>query len=87
MAGNENISFDDIPVELAGGFDRLWANLGGQVMPKTTLDRIIGNIKSSKFSNWDSVHQAYDEEWKNYPVKKEACHGQLLSGLYLFLPT
>ena len=36
-----------------------WINIGGQLVPSSSLDILLEEIKSSKLNSWDAVHLAY----------------------------
>ncbi|HVT87140.1 MAG TPA: DUF4954 family protein [Chitinophagaceae bacterium] len=47
-----------------------WANIGGQLIPKTALDTLIKNIETGKIRNWDEVHNFYNKNSKLYREQK-----------------
>jgi hypothetical protein len=56
--------------ELAGKHSRDWINLGGQLVPRRDVDRLIGDISSGSLDSWTAVHKRYDELWKAYSREK-----------------
>jgi hypothetical protein len=78
-AGSQLISF--IEKEKAGSFEELikkigkpvraeWANLGGQLVPKSSLHTLIRNIHQDKVSEWHQVHEFYKNCSNQYPQQK-----------------
>jgi hypothetical protein len=47
-----------------------WVNIGGQLMPKASLDTLIRNIKSGRITTWDEIHAFYEKNSKLYPDQK-----------------
>lgn len=47
-----------------------WVNIGGQLMPKTSLETLIENIHSGKIRNWQGVHAFYDKNSRLYKEQK-----------------
>jgi hypothetical protein len=47
-----------------------WINIGGQLIPKTSVDTLLKNIRSGKISSWDEVHAFYNKNSKLYPEQK-----------------
>lgn len=36
-----------------------WVNIGGQLMPMTSLDELLSSIKNKDFQSWEDVHNCY----------------------------
>ena len=47
-----------------------WINIGGQLMPKTSVHTLIRNIRSGKITGWDDVHAFYTKNSKIYHEQK-----------------
>ncbi|HYM93175.1 MAG TPA: DUF4954 domain-containing protein, partial [Chitinophagaceae bacterium] len=47
-----------------------WINIGGQLIPKTSLDTLIKNIQAGKIKNWDEVHSFYNKNSRLYHEQK-----------------
>lgn len=47
---------------------REWVNMGGQLMPESSLQTLLKQIKSGRTSSWDQVHEFYQ---KNAAVYEE----------------
>ncbi|MCC7401826.1 MAG: DUF4954 family protein [Chitinophagaceae bacterium] len=47
-----------------------WRNIGGQLLPVTSLDSLIKNVETGKIRNWDEVHHFYIKCSKLYPEQK-----------------
>lgn len=47
-----------------------WANIGGQLIPKTALNTLIKSIETGKIRSWDEVHNFYKKTSKLYREKK-----------------
>lgn len=68
---NQFTSFEDfkksIPTVLARN---KWHNVGGQLIPHSTVKELIRNIKSEKINNWNDIHQFYQDEGEKYSFEK-----------------
>ncbi len=66
-----------------------WENIGGQLVPKTKLERLIEKIKSGKINSWDALHNIYSKAGEEYALDKmkhglavlEICLGEKINGL------
>jgi hypothetical protein len=47
-----------------------WMNIGGQLMPASSVRTLISNIRNGKIGGWDEVHQFYRSQGENYPRQK-----------------
>lgn len=47
-----------------------WKNIGGQLIPDTTVSTLIKNIRSAKINSWDEVHDFYEKKSKTYSSDK-----------------
>ncbi|MBS1919586.1 MAG: DUF4954 family protein [Bacteroidetes bacterium] len=47
-----------------------WANIGGQLVPKSSLNTLIKNIETGKIKSWDEVHNFYKKSSKLYSEQK-----------------
>jgi len=47
-----------------------WMNIGGQLMPKRSVQTLIRNIRSGKINGWDDVHAFYAKNSKIYHEQK-----------------
>ena len=56
---------------LKGKREKIWVNLGGQLIPERDVDQIRSDIGSGKLSNWDEIHHRYDTLWEQYPFEKQ----------------
>jgi hypothetical protein len=59
-----------------------WENVGGQIIPKTLLQRLYEDIKSKKIKNWNEVHAFYDYCNEHYEEFKTRYAIYLLEFLY-----
>jgi hypothetical protein len=50
-----------------------WQNIGGQMIPKKEIQKLVKAITTGKIKNWDSVHHFYEEKGKEY-AKEKAIH-------------
>jgi hypothetical protein len=51
-----------------------WMNVGGQLILRTEIDKLIKQIKSGKAKGWDGIHNFYVQQAKTYEQEKLA-HG------------
>ena len=47
-----------------------WTNLGGQIISKADINRILEDIRGGRIKSWDAVHAAYAEAQENYSTVK-----------------
>jgi hypothetical protein len=47
-----------------------WTNVGGQLIPKRSLQALIRDIHADKVGSWDEVHAFYRDSGANYPIWK-----------------
>ena len=70
-----------IEKEKIGSFDRLvksfgkavrseWVNIGGQLVPKPSINSMIRKIHAGKINGWDEVHAFYKESSDQYQQHK-----------------
>ncbi|MGV3527468.1 MAG: DUF4954 family protein [Flavisolibacter sp.] len=62
---------DELPAHLPGRPVRQpWVNVGGQLIPQSSLDEFIDSIHTEKISTWDEVHEWYKKEGSEYAAFK-----------------
>ncbi len=68
----ENITaYDEFYEGLPDTCERLpWINVGGQLMPKKTVQEFISGITDGHISGWDEVHQFYSAQGSGYEKDK-----------------
>lgn len=49
-----------------------FVNLGGQLLPHSSLRELLDQVKSGKIDNWDDVHSFYHARSAEYPWQKRA---------------
>ncbi|HWR32990.1 MAG TPA: hypothetical protein VN451_05675, partial [Chitinophagaceae bacterium] len=47
-----------------------WKNMGGQLIPASSVQALIRNIRSGKINSWDEVHEFYTGKSNNYHTDK-----------------
>jgi signal peptidase I len=47
-----------------------WENVGGQLLPKTSVDTLVKQIHSEKINGWDEVHAFYKKNGELYKDQK-----------------
>ncbi|HSZ33325.1 MAG TPA: DUF4954 family protein [Puia sp.] len=47
-----------------------WVNVGGQLIKKTSLDKLIKNIRNNNIDGWDEIHSFYVNEAAKYSTDK-----------------
>jgi hypothetical protein len=47
-----------------------WENVGGQLLPKNSLDQLLQGIKNNSIPTWDAVHAFYETEGNAYADQK-----------------
>ncbi len=49
---------------------REWINLGGQLVPQPTVQRLIEEVKRGRIDSWTRLHAEYDAAWAEYPRQR-----------------
>jgi hypothetical protein len=49
-----------------------WHNVGGQLMPETSVRSLLNGIKQRGLRSWSEVHALYETNGANYPEQKRA---------------
>lgn len=47
-----------------------WENIGGQLVPKSGVTKLLADIKNGTLTNWTEVHRFYKEAGANYTEQK-----------------
>lgn len=47
-----------------------WINVGGQLIRKNALDKLLGDIHQNEIGSWNDIHHFYAREAENYPTDK-----------------
>jgi hypothetical protein len=48
-----------------------WMNIGGQLIPASSVQTLIRNIRSGSIKSWDEVHAFYNKQSAAYPRQKQ----------------
>ncbi len=67
---NSSATLSTMRNEMKGRRKTEWANLGGQIMLCTDLDKLREEIGAGKLNDWDAIHKRYDKLWKKYTTDK-----------------
>ena len=70
LQDNPDMSFRSISEMFDGQRQKVWFNLGGQLMSVDDLNRLKQDICDGNINTWREVHHRYTEIWKHYPVDK-----------------
>ncbi len=64
-------SFDELIQSLPANLPYTpWVNVGGQLIRKTELDKLIQQIHNGKVRTWGEIHQFYRRQAEQYPTDK-----------------
>jgi hypothetical protein len=63
-------SFDELLKKMRKSARNEWSNLGGQLVPKPTVNKLIKNIHEGKITEWNEVHDFYRESSTQYADQK-----------------
>ena len=64
-------SFDELIQSLPANLPYTpWVNVGGQLIRKTELDKLIKQIHTGKVRTWGEIHQFYRRQAEQYPTDK-----------------
>jgi hypothetical protein len=48
----------------------VWQNIGGQLLPKATVETLVKDIKNGSINSWAEVHQFYQKSADEYEMQK-----------------
>jgi hypothetical protein len=65
--GSWEIFSQALPVDVKRN---VWENVGGQLLPKTSVDTLVKQIHSEKINTWDEVHAFYTKNGELYKDQK-----------------
>ena len=75
-------SIDELLKDLGKGIRHEWLNVGGQLLPKPALNKMVKEIHNGNIRGWDDVHNFYKERSELYPHYK--CEHAFASLLELY---
>jgi hypothetical protein len=71
MSEKEISSLEELRSALPVNISRSrWHNIGGQLMPEESVNRLLADVKSKDINTWDQVHKFYRETSLEYPRLK-----------------
>lgn len=79
---NSLIPFSELCGTLSGEREVSWVNVGGQLMPEISLDRLRADIGSGRLGSWEAIHTRYDQLWDEYRLLKQKHAFATLCSLY-----
>ena len=50
----------------------VWTNVGGQLIPKDTVEQLKKDIKNGSTKSWEAIHTFYQQQSQQYPEQKLA---------------
>ena len=56
----------------SGKYETEWVNIGGQLVSKTDIERLITDVENGTISTWQQLHDRMDTLWDAYPAQREA---------------
>ncbi len=71
LADRPDATLAEMNETLDGRRWRDWVNLGGQLVRRKDLDRLIRDINAGTLATWDAIHNRYDHLWERYPLDKQ----------------
>jgi hypothetical protein len=71
LSAHPGISFDTFLQSLPAQPQRLdWLNIGGQLLPRVSVETLLGDIKSGAVDSWSDVHRFYGQAGMVYSDQK-----------------
>ena len=59
--------------EVANGKrEKEWVNIGGQLVAKPDMERLIGDVENGTIGSWQQLHDRMDTLWQAYPAQRAA---------------
>ena len=71
MRSRPHATAADMARDLAGPARHEWTNLGGQLVPRTEVDRLREDIRSGRLDTWPDIHRVFDSLWQSYEKEKQ----------------
>ena len=62
----------------------VWANVGGQLIPKDAVEQLKNDIKNGSIKSWEAIHTFYQQQSQQYPEQKLAhalCSAAFISNI------
>jgi len=81
ITGASNALHELAQIDLRQAHDS-WVNLGGQLVPRFAVDRLVDDVVHARLTTWQAVHARYQELWQLYPQHKA---GHALASLQKWL--
>lgn len=50
--------------------ERIWHNIGGQLITDSDLNRILDDVKTEQIESWNILHRRYYDLWQDYPRQR-----------------
>ncbi len=63
-------SIEDLVKSLGRSSRQEWLNIGGQLVPKPVLNKLVKGIHQGQVKSWDEVHEYYKVSSELYPLHK-----------------
>jgi hypothetical protein len=82
LVSNPKASFASMCKSLKSEREKVWVNLGGQIMRNADLDKLRSDIGSGKLTTWNDIHTRYNDLWDKYTVDKQKHAFATLCELY-----
>ena len=60
---------------------REWVNLGGQLVAKEDMERLIADVENGVLDSWEAINGRLDALWEGYPAQRDAHAYQVLCAL------
>ena len=67
----KNLESGQCPV-VSGQSEKEWVNIGGQLVAKPDMERLIADVENGTIGNWQQLHDRMDTLWAAYPAQREA---------------
>ena len=55
-----------------GEREKEWVNIGGQLVTKPDMERLIADVESGAIDSWEALHARMNALWEAYPAQREA---------------
>ncbi len=58
--------------EVSGQSEKDWVNIGGQLVARADMERLIADVESGALDSWKAVHERFNALWAAYPAQRRA---------------
>ncbi|MDB5251261.1 MAG: hypothetical protein JWP27_430, partial [Flaviaesturariibacter sp.] len=70
LSAHPDLGMEEFRASLPTPQRQQWLNIGGQLLPRASVDKLISDIKTGAIDSWTDVHKFYEDEGTRYAEQK-----------------